>query len=49
MTYTVHIYYSKHVTSDVEDFEMSHNCGYGKCMTTKKKPIPCVPSPKKAR
>ena len=47
MIYTVHIYYSKHGTSDVEHFEMSNN--YGKEMPTQKKPIPTVPPPYKAR
>ena len=47
--YTVHIFCSKHETSDVEHFEMSYNCGYGKGMCAKKKPIPPVPPPKKAR
>ena len=36
MIYTVHIYYSKHGTSDVEHFEMAYNHGYGKGMTAQK-------------
>ena len=49
MIYTVHIYYSKHGTLDVEHFEMSNNYGYGKGMPAKKKPIPPVPPPNKPR
>ena len=49
MIYTVHIYYSKHGTLDVEHFEMSNNYGYGKGMPAQTKPIPPVPPPKKAR
>ena len=47
MIYTVHIYYSKHGTSDVKHFEMSNN--YGKGMPAQKKLILTVPPPKKAR
>ena len=49
MIYTVHIYYSKHGVSDVEHLEISYNYGYSKGMTARKKPIPPVPPPKKAR
>ena len=44
MTYTLHIYYSKHGTSDVKDFEMSHNCGYGNSMTKQKQGLLSVSS-----
>ena len=43
--YTVHIYYSKHGTSDIEHFEMA----YSKGMPAQKKPIPSVSPPNKAR
>ena len=49
MIYTVHIYYSKHGTSDVEQFEVPYNYAYDKGMTAEKKSIPLVPPPKKAR
>ena len=47
--YNVHIYYSKHGLSDAEQFEVLHNCSYGKSMTAEKKGIPPVPPPKNAR
>ena len=37
MTYTVHVYYSKYKTPDVEHFEMANNYGYGKRCLTKEK------------
>ena len=46
MTYTVHIYYSKHGTSDVDHFEMAYNHIYGKGMTAQRQEPPSVP-PKK--
>ena len=49
MIYSVHIFCSKHGTSDVEHFEMSYNYGYGKGMPAQRKSIPPVPPPKKAR
>ena len=49
MIYTVHIYYSKHGTSDVEHLEMSYNYGYGKGMPAQSKPIPPVSLQNKAR
>ena len=49
MIYTVHIYFSKHETSDVEHLKMSYNYGYGKGMPAQRKPIPPLPCPKKAR
>ena len=49
MIYTVHIYYSKHELSDAEQFEVLHNCSYGKGMTAEKKAIRPVPPPKKPR
>ena len=49
MIYTVHIYYSKYGTSDVEHFEMANNYSYGKGMTAQRKPITPVLPPKKAR
>ena len=48
MIYTVHIYYSKHGTSDVEHLEMAYNYGYGKGMFAQTKPLPPVLPPKKA-
>ena len=47
--YTVHIYYSKHGTSDEENFQISYNCCYDKGMTSQRKPIPHVLPPKKTR
>ena len=49
MIYTVHKYYSKRETSDVEQFEMAYNHGYGKGISARNKPIPPVPPPNKAR
>ena len=42
--YTIHIYYSKHGTSDVDHFEMTdnHNCSKG--MAEQKQGLPSVPS-----
>ena len=42
--YIVHIYYSKHGTSDVDHFEMTdnHNCSKG--MAAQKQGLPSVPS-----
>ena len=45
----VHIHYSKHRISDVEQLQVPHIYTYGKVMTTQKKPIPPVPPAKKAR
>ena len=44
MIYTVHIYYSKHGTSDVEHFEMTDNINCAKGMTAQKQRFPSVPS-----
>ena len=49
MIYTVHIYYSKHGTLDVEHFETQSNYSYDKGMTAKRKPLPPIPPPTKAR
>ena len=49
MIYTVHIYYSEQVSSDVEDVEVIYNYSYGKAMTAQKKPILPVPRLNKAR
>ena len=49
MIYIVHIYYSKHGTSDVEQYQVPYNYTYGKVMTAQTKPIPPVPPPKRAR
>ena len=49
MTFTVHVYYSKHEVSDVEHFDVHYNYSYGKGMPAQRKPIPPVPPPKKAR
>ena len=49
MIFTVHIYYSKHGTSDVVHIEMPYNYCYGKGMTAQRKPIAPIPPPKKAR
>ena len=49
MIYNVHICYSKHGLSDVEEFEVLHNYSYGRAMTAEKKAIPPVPPPKKPR
>ena len=46
MTYTVHIYYSKHGTSDVECFVMTDNHNYGKEMTAQKQGLLSVPAKK---
>ena len=43
MKYTVHIYYSKYGTSDVEHFEMTYNYGYDKIMTAQKQGLRSVP------
>ena len=48
MIYTVHIYYSEQVPSDVEQLEVVYNYSYGKGMTAQKKPIPPVLSVNKA-
>ena len=39
MIYTLYIYYSKHETSNLEDFEMTCNYCYGESMTAQKKPL----------
>ena len=49
MIYTPHIYYSKHGTSDVEQFKVPYNYAYSKSMTAQKTSIPPVPPHKKAR
>ena len=49
MIYTVHIYYSEQVSSDVEQLEVIYNYSYGKGMTTQKKPIPLLPPLNEAR
>ena len=49
MIYTVHISNSKDGASNVEHFEMSNNYGYDEGMCAQTKPLPPVPSPKKAR
>ena len=49
MTFTVHVYYSKHEVSDIEHFDVHYNYSYGKGMPAQRKPIPPVPPPKKAR
>ena len=49
MTYTVHIFYSRNGTSDVEHFEMASNYGYGKGTLAQWKPTSPVSPSKKAR
>ena len=44
MTYTVHIYCSKHGTSEAELLKMAYNYDYGKVMTAQKQQLPSVPS-----
>ena len=44
MIYTVHVYYSKHGTSESEHFETVYNYGYGKGMPAQKQVLPSVSS-----
>ena len=49
MIYTVHIFYSKHGTSDVEHFEMANNYGHGKGTLAQRQPTSPVSPSKNAR